>query len=112
VVPENNPLHDSIGWAMQRLNQPIAVEDLARRAHLAPRTFARLFRDATGTTPHRWLTIQRVNLAQQLLETTNTTIDATAHVCGFGSADTLRRHFTRQVGTTPTDYRRTFGNRQ
>lgn len=112
VVPENNPLHDSIAWAIKHLDQPIAVEDLAREAHLAPRTFARLFQDATGTTPHRWLTIQRINLAQQLLETSNTTVEAIARRCGFGSVDTLRLQFARQVGTTPTNYRKTFGDQQ
>jgi transcriptional regulator GlxA family with amidase domain len=110
VVPENDPLRHAMAWAIRHLDRSIAVEDLARRAHLAPRTFARLFRDTTGTTPHRWLTNQRVNLVRQLLENGNTTIEAVARLTGFGSVDTLRLHFTRQVGTTPTNYRKTFGN--
>jgi len=109
VVPDNNPIRDAVQWATEHLDQPLTVEDLARQAHLAPRTLTRLFHDTMGTTPHRWLTTQRVNLAQQLLESGSTTIDAVARRCGFGSIDTLRHHFVRQVGTTPSSYRAMFG---
>ena len=110
VVLDNNPIRDAVQWATEHLDQPLSVEDLARQAHLAPRTLTRLFHDTMGTTPHRWLTTQRVNLAQQLLESgTTTTIDAVARRCGFGSIDTLRHHFVRQVGTTPSSYRAMFG---
>jgi transcriptional regulator GlxA family with amidase domain len=111
TVATNDPLYDAIGWAIRNLDRPISVEDLARRACLASRTFARMFRDTTGTTPHRWLTNQRVNAARELLETGDSTIEAIARITGFGSVDTLRLHFIRQVGTTPTSYRKTFGNR-
>ena len=93
------------------LDQPITVRDLALRAHLATRTFARLFRDSTGTTPHRWLTGQRLALAEQLLETSDLTIAGVARRAGFGSVDTMRMHFARRLGTTPTHYRRTFAVR-
>ncbi|MEV4619894.1 helix-turn-helix domain-containing protein [Asanoa sp. NPDC049573] len=112
AVAAADPLQDAITWAMGRLDQPIAVADLAREARLAPRTFARLFRHATGTTPHRWLTSQRVDLVRELLETTDQTIEALARVAGFGSVDTLRAQFTRQVGAAPAQYRRTFGMRR
>ena len=86
----------------------MSVDDLARRAHLSPRTFARRFRAETGTTPHHWLTGQRVLAAQRLLEETEQPVEAVADLVGFGSASVLRHHFTRRVGTTPKDYRRTF----
>lgn len=111
-VAKNDPLRDAIGWAVRNLEQPISVDDMARRASVAPRTFARMFRDTTGTTPHRWLTSQRIYAAQQLLETGDGTIEAIARETGFGSADTFRSHFVRQVGTTPTSYRSTFGARE
>jgi transcriptional regulator GlxA family with amidase domain len=96
---------------LANLDQDISVEDLAARVLLSPRTFARRFRDETGTTPHSWLTGQRVLLAQQLLEDSDHGIDSVADLAGFGSAAVLRHHFLKRVGTTPQAYRRTFRRR-
>jgi transcriptional regulator GlxA family with amidase domain len=84
------------------------VPDLAARAHTSPRTFARRFREATGTTPHRWLLDQRLQLAERLLESTDLTVDAVAVRAGFGSADTLRHHFAARRGVGPLTHRHTF----
>jgi transcriptional regulator GlxA family with amidase domain len=90
------------------LHRPFTIAGLAAIAHISPRTFARRFVAATGSTPHQWLTRQRVLLVQQLLEENDLTIEEIAHRTGFGTADLLRHHFLQQVGTTPTGYRRTF----
>ncbi|MEV4615417.1 helix-turn-helix domain-containing protein [Kitasatospora sp. NPDC049258] len=104
---------DSLGglleWLRHHLDQELTVDQLAARAHMSPRTFARRFQQETGTTPHRWLTGQRVLLAQRLLEGTGEPVDAVAARCGFGNAATLRHHFGRWLGTTPQAYRRAFG---
>jgi transcriptional regulator GlxA family with amidase domain len=94
---------------MANLDRPLAVDDMAARALLSPRSFARRFRAATGTTPMQWLLRQRVLHAQRLLETTDLAVDRVAERCGFGTATALRVHFRRVVGTTPMAYRRTFG---
>jgi transcriptional regulator GlxA family with amidase domain len=99
---------DTLAYMQEHLDEPLLVNDLAARAAMSPRTFARRFRAATGTTPHRWLVRQRVLLAQRLLETTDLPVDRVAERCGFGSAAGLREHFTRQVRTSPLAYRRTF----
>ncbi|MGW3078110.1 GlxA family transcriptional regulator [Kitasatospora sp. NPDC001132] len=98
-----------LAWIEANLDQDLTVGAMARHAHLSPRTFARRFRQETGTTPLQWLTGQRVLLAQHHLETTNESITAVAHRTGFGTIDTLRHHFARRLGTTPQAYRRTFG---
>ncbi len=108
VPVEADTLTGTLDWMLANLDQEVGVEDLARRAHLSPRTFARRFRAETGTTPHHWLTGQRVLAAQRLLEETEQPVEAVADLVGFGSASVLRHHFTRRVGTTPSDYRRTF----
>ena len=61
------PLSATIEWALGRLHAPLTVEDLAANANMNSRTFARRFVEATGTTPHRWLTRNRVHRAQELL---------------------------------------------
>ena len=94
-------------WTLQHLREPISVDDLAARALMSPRNFARQFAARTGTTPHQWLTGQRLNRAQELLEHTGASIEQIATECGLTSL-MLRRHFARRYGTTPQAYRRTF----
>jgi AraC family transcriptional regulator, transcriptional activator FtrA len=106
--PQAPTLEPVLTWLVSNLERPSTVEDLARRAHMAPRTFARRFRAETGTTPHDWITTQRVLLARRLLEETDLSVDAVAGRAGFGDAATLRHHFSRRLGATPNGYRATF----
>ena len=97
-----------IDWAIERFDEPLSVDELAHRANMSSRTFARRFREATGATPHRWLTLLRVRRAQELLETTELTVDEIAGQSGLGSAANLRHHFERVTRTTPRRYRAAF----
>ncbi|MFC4150542.1 helix-turn-helix domain-containing protein [Micromonospora mangrovi] len=105
---DDHPLADLFPWAMERLDRPLTVEDLARRANMSSRNLARHFRSATGTSPLHWLSTQRIRRAQELLENTDESIDVIARAAGLGTATTLRRHFHRTVGVPPDTYRRTF----
>ncbi len=105
---DDHPLAALLPWVMERLDQPLTVEDLARRTSTSSRTLTRHFRAATGTTPLQWLLTQRIRRAQELLETTDAGIDAIATATGMGTATTLRRHFHRALGVPPDTYRRTF----
>ena len=109
-VPVDNSrnLGPALDWARAHLELPLTVEDLARQALMSPRTFARRFRETTGTTPLQWLCAERVRRAQALLENTDDTIDRIAEACGLGSAHRLRTHFTRVNQVTPHEFRRTF----
>ncbi|MCW2850820.1 MAG: AraC family transcriptional regulator [Nocardioides sp.] len=95
-------------WITAHLGEDLGVETLARQAHMSPRTFARRFRDETGTTPHSWVTSQRVHAAEELLERSDASVDWIAAEVGFGNAATLRHHFTRVRGVSPQQYRRQF----
>ena len=101
-------LEDVLTWMAAHLDEDMDVDSLAARAHMSSRTFARRFRAETGTTPHRWVTAQRILLAQRFLEESSDTIDVVAERTGFGTAAGLRHHFLRMRGTTPHAYRRTF----
>jgi transcriptional regulator GlxA family with amidase domain len=107
-VPDGDPFASTLQWVQAHLDAPITVDDLAARSAMSPRTFARKFRDTTGTTPMQWLLAQRLRMAQRLLETTDLPVDRVAEECGLGSPANLRFHFQQDVGTTPTGYRRTF----
>ncbi|WP_327130676.1 helix-turn-helix domain-containing protein [Streptomyces sp. NBC_01343] len=106
--PRDHPLDALLAWTMERLDQPLTVEDLARRASMSSRHLARVFTEVTGTTPLRWLLTQRIHRAQELLETTDETVGTIATATGMGTDATLRRHFNRTVGVPPDAYRRTF----
>lgn len=95
-------------WATERLAEPLDVAAMAGHAGVSPRTFARRFREETGTTPLRWLLARRVLEARRLLEETDLPIDDVAWRAGFGTAASLREHFRRATATTPTAYRRSF----
>jgi transcriptional regulator GlxA family with amidase domain len=97
-------------WAAERLEQPLDVAAMARKAGVSARTFARRFHEETGTTPLRWLLAQRVLEARRLLEESDLPIEDVAWRSGFGSAASLREHFRRATATTPTAYRRSFGS--
>src|SRR5215212_684986 len=104
----DDALGRATGWALEHLDEPLSVEQLADRAGMSPRTFARRFRAAHGTTPYRWLLTQRLLLARRLLETTDWPIERIAEHAGFGTAAALRVHFRREVTISPLAYRRLF----
>ncbi len=95
-------------WALERLDEPVTLAELAAHAQVSVRTFTRRFRDETGTSPGRWLLRQRVDRARQLLESTDWPVDLVAHRAGFGTGTSLRQHLHAAIGVSPQAYRRTF----
>src|SRR5271165_6735049 len=111
VLDNSDLFADTVAWVQEHLDEPVTVEDLAFRSAMSPRTFARRFLLATGTTPYQWLIRQRVQLAQRLLEVSDLSIEAVAEKSGFCTAGNLRKHFSRLVHTSPQAYRHTFQDR-
>jgi AraC family transcriptional activator FtrA len=101
-----NAIASVMDWMFEHLDEPMTVGQLARLAAMSPRTFARRFSEATGTTPLRWLTHQRILRAQDLLEATTLPVDVIASRVGLGTAVNLRQHFRRETSMTPAAYRR------
>ncbi len=99
---------ETMTWALKHLDQRLTVASLSLRSHMASRTFARRFLDHHGTSPMAWVLIQRLRLAQQLLETTDRSVDDIATASGFSTAETMRHHFRRELDTSPTRYRAAF----
>jgi len=107
-IRSSDGLAPVLQWARGRLDQPLTVHDLAVRAGLSTRQLARRMHLEVETGPLDWLHRQRISRAQELLERTDAPIEQIAIQCGMGTAATLRRHFRRTVGVTPTEYRVTF----
>jgi transcriptional regulator GlxA family with amidase domain len=97
-----------LSWIVENLGEDLSVDRLSRQHHMSSRTFARRFRAETGTTPHQWVTQQRVRAAEELLELTDHPVEWIAGEVGFGNAGALRHHFTRVRGVSPQQYRRQF----
>ncbi|MFG1794879.1 GlxA family transcriptional regulator [Nocardia sp. NPDC049149] len=95
-------------WAMENLHLPVSVDELAERARMSKRTFARRFSDEVGMSPGRWLIQQRLYRARHLLESTDMTVDRIAGEVGFATGTSLRQHLHEAIGVSPQAYRRTF----
>jgi transcriptional regulator GlxA family with amidase domain len=106
---EGETLGPLLTWMVEHLDEPMTVSSLARASAMSERTFARRFRAETGTTPHAWITLQRVIRAEELLETTQLPVERIAEEAGFGAPAVLRHHFARVRGVSPQQYRRRFG---
>ncbi|SHG08256.1 GlxA family transcriptional regulator [Streptoalloteichus hindustanus] len=101
-------LHPTLAWLEAHLREPLTLVDIARHAGTSVRSLSRRFREQTGSSPLSWLLGARVRRAQQLLETTDLSVDRIAEEAGFGTPATLRHHFARLVGTPPRAYRQAF----
>ncbi|WP_062643278.1 GlxA family transcriptional regulator [Streptomyces maremycinicus] len=95
-------------WALERLDEPLALADLAAHARMSPRTFARRFQGEVGISPGRWLIQQRVVHARHLLEASDLSVDQIAGRVGFATGASLRQHLHAAIGVSPQAYRRTF----
>jgi AraC family transcriptional activator FtrA len=101
-------LGPTLEWARARLDQSLTVGDLASHSGLSTRQLGRRMQTELQTGPLEWLHQQRIARAQELLERTDASVEQVAASCGMGTAATLRRHFHRAVGVSPTAYRATF----
>lgn len=97
-----------MAWALQHLDRPITLDELAERSSLSRRSYLRQFARATGTTPIKWLIEQRIQASLALLESSDLGVEQIAARVGFESPVTFRHHFVRQMRTTPREYRGCF----
>jgi transcriptional regulator GlxA family with amidase domain len=101
-------LGPATSWALEHLSENPSVDQLASVAAVSRRTLYREFEATMGTTPGRWLNAQKIVRACRTLETTDVSVAEVAREAGFCDQSSLWRHFTRQIGISPTNYRRRF----
>ncbi|MFP5072341.1 GlxA family transcriptional regulator [Pseudonocardia nantongensis] len=101
--PDTSAVRD---WALDRLHQPLGVQELADRASMSVRTFTRRFHAETGTSPGRWLAARRLDLVRRLLEGTDLPVEQIAARSGFGTTAALRQRLRGEIGMAPLAYRR------
>ncbi|MFB7468595.1 GlxA family transcriptional regulator [Streptomyces sp. NPDC056224] len=107
-LAEQEPIRLVQTWIQENLHRALPVSELARRANMSPRHFARVFRHAVGMTPGQYIRRLRITRARQLLEATDLLVGQIAIRCGFTAVETFLRAFFAVVGLTPVQYRRHF----
>lgn len=98
-------VHKAVAMMRDRLHSPLTVADLASEVGFSVYHFIRVFKEATGQTPHRYLTRLRVEEAQRLLGAGGLSVAQVATRCGFGSPGSLSTAFLRHTGVRPSAYR-------
>jgi len=104
----SSELSPVLAWLEEHVDEPLTLKDVAAQAHMSQRTLVRRFRVETGESIAGWIARRRVEHAQALLEDTPLSMTEVAHTVGFGSTESMRRHFIARTGTTPRSYRDTF----
>jgi transcriptional regulator GlxA family with amidase domain len=98
-----DPLLDHV---RRHLKERHSVEELAARACMSPRHFAREFNAETGVTPAKAVERIRVEAARTALDNGAPSMQRVALDCGFGDAERMRRSFMRLLGVRPSTLRR------
>ncbi len=97
-----------LDYIRENLGQDWSIGKMADQSRTSSRTLQRRIRNITGLSPHAWLTMERIELVKNLLETTNLNIQKIAEITGLKTPETLRHHFKRLLGTSPSQYRANF----
>lgn len=105
---ERDVIRDVQAWVLERVAEPVSVDDMAARAGMSTRNFSRLFKQDTGMTPADFVEAARLDVARRLLEETDHPLKRIAARSGFNDPNGLRRAFHRRLGVTPGDYRLRF----
>lgn len=102
---------DLHAWIATNLQADLDVEELARRAGMSARSFARHYKDRTGVTPAKSVELMRVDMAKRLLERSEVPLTVIATRSGLTDVQGLRRAFQRHVGVSPSEYQSKFSTR-
>ena len=94
-----------LDYIEDNLETDLSLDQLAAIACLSPHHFARSFRDAVGTPPHRYVSARRLELARELLGQTDLPLSEIALRLRFSSQATFTRAFQRSSGLPPAQFR-------
>jgi transcriptional regulator GlxA family with amidase domain len=102
------PLREVQQWISEHPAADLSVPNLAARAGLSPRQFARAFAAETGMSPGRFVSTVRLETARRMLEDSGRAVSQVARACGYGTPEAMRRAFVQSLGVPPAGYRHRF----
>jgi len=105
---QGRSLSAALDWARGQLHRPVSVAEFAREAAMSERTFLRRFQEEVGMSPKSWIASERMRLAQEIMESTDTPLAEVGQAVGYTSPETFRSAFRRIVGVPPSTYRDRF----
>ncbi len=111
AVPEttrDEQINDLIDFLRRNLDKRHDIDSLAGYAGMSRRTLTRHFIKATGMTVGDWLSAQRLQRSQELLETTVHSIEVVSSLAGYQSPVSFRQSFKARYNVSPSEWRRTF----
>ncbi|MDH6108346.1 transcriptional regulator GlxA family with amidase domain [Kitasatospora sp. MAP12-15] len=107
-LADRAPIRAAQEWILEHLEEPLPLPEIAERASMSLRNFARVFRREVGTPPGQYIEQMRIARARKLLETTDLPVSQIARRCGFPAPETFFRSFGRALELTPNEYRHRF----
>jgi len=110
-VPEttrDEQINDLIDYLRRNLDKRHDLDSIAGFSGMSRRTLTRHFIKATGMTVGDWLSAQRLQRSQELLETTDHSIETVASLAGYRSPVSFRQSFRTRFNVSPSEWRRTF----
>jgi transcriptional regulator GlxA family with amidase domain len=108
---DREPLRDLQNWIANNLHKDLSIEALARRAAMSVRNFARVFTREVGQTPGEFVEKLRLETARRRLEESADGVDLIASESGFGTRESMRRAFIRNLHVPPSAYRVRFNQK-
>lgn len=102
----HNPVHSSILFMKDNLNQPLSIEQLAKQQHLSVSHYCRLFRLKTGASPNQYFNQLRIHKSCQYLYFTDMHVKEICAVVGFDDPFYFSRSFKKMMGVSPSDYKK------
>lgn len=110
-IPQNTrdeTINELLDYLRQNIAQSHSLDLLAKRVSMSRRTLIRHFTKATGMSVSSWISTERLQRSQQLLEAGTLSVETIADKVGFQSAVTFRQRFKSQFGVSPAEWRKTF----
>ncbi|MFW6089075.1 MAG: GlxA family transcriptional regulator [Gemmatimonadota bacterium] len=109
LTTDDRQIRRVISHIANNLSGDLTVPELSRVAGMSPRHFSRVFPREIGVTPGKFVELSRLEAARRYLEQSTLTVDRIANQCGYGTRDGMRLAFDRNLGVSPSEYRRRFG---
>jgi AraC-like DNA-binding protein len=106
----NSAVESSVKFIWERYDEPLSLTDIACSAILSRFHFSRIFKDATGVSPGRFLSAVRIYQAKRMLLNTRMSVTDISFAVGYNSLGSFTNHFTASVGISPGRFRRVSGN--